>query len=85
MVKLEDLKPKAIIKGILPDSQVTVVSVQQYGSEALELTYKDSTGRVGNQLLYRHDDLGASTAMAHYSAWYPRLNGSAWPTFSIQY
>jgi superfamily II DNA or RNA helicase/ribosome-associated translation inhibitor RaiA len=33
-----------------------VVSVQWYGSEALEITYKDAAGRVSNQLLYRHDE-----------------------------
>ena len=40
MAKLEDLQPNAEIRGILPDSLVTVVNVQWFGSEALELTYK---------------------------------------------
>jgi hypothetical protein len=35
---------------------VTVVNVQWFGSEALELTYKDPSGRVANELLYRHDE-----------------------------
>jgi hypothetical protein len=26
------------------------------GSEALELTYKDPTGKLANELLYRHDE-----------------------------
>ena len=56
MSKLEDLQPNAAIRGILPDSLVTVVSVQWFGSEALELTYKAPTGRVANELLYRHDE-----------------------------
>ncbi|MEK7762714.1 MAG: helicase-related protein [Nitrospirota bacterium] len=56
MSKLEDLQPNAALRGILPDSLVTVVSVQWFGSEALELTYKDPGGRVANQLLYRHDE-----------------------------
>src|SRR5262250_540723 len=56
IASLEDLKPNAAVRGVLPDCQVTVVSVQWYGSEAVELTYKDSTGKVGNQLLYRHDE-----------------------------
>ncbi len=55
MIKLEDLQPNTVIRGILPDCLVSVVSVQWFGSEALELTYKDPTGRVANQLLYRHD------------------------------
>jgi SNF2 family DNA or RNA helicase len=55
-VTLEELKHGASVRGILPDSQVTVVSVQWFGSEALELTYKEPTGRVANVLLYRHDE-----------------------------
>jgi len=56
MNSLEDLKPNASVKGILPDHLVTVVSVQWFGSEALELTYKDPDGKVANELLYRHDE-----------------------------
>src|SRR5262245_313765 len=56
MMKLEDLRPKAVVSGILPDSLVTVVTVQWFGSEALELTYKDPAGRIANQLLCRHDE-----------------------------
>ncbi len=39
-----------------PDGLVTVVSVQWFGSEALELTYKTAAGTVANELLYRHDE-----------------------------
>ncbi|MGI8782613.1 MAG: helicase-related protein [Acidobacteriota bacterium] len=56
MIKLEDLQPNAAVRGILPDGLVTVVSVQWFGSEALELTYKTATGKVANELLYRHDE-----------------------------
>src|SRR4051794_25376114 len=56
MSRLDDLKPGASVKGVLPNGLVTVVSVQWHGSEALELTYKTPDGRVANQLLYRHDE-----------------------------
>ena len=56
MTRLEDLQPTAAVLGVLPDQVVTVVSVQWFGSEALELTYKGATGRVANELLYRHDE-----------------------------
>ena len=56
MSRLEDLQPNAAVKGILPDSLIMVVSVKWFGSEAIELTYKDPAGRVANQLLYRHDE-----------------------------
>jgi SNF2 family DNA or RNA helicase len=56
MSLLEDLKPNAAVRGILPNSLVTVVSVQWHGSEALELTFKAPDGKVANELLYRHDE-----------------------------
>jgi len=56
MLKLEDIQPNGTIRGILPDCLITVVSVNWFGSEALELTYKDPSGRVANRLLYRHDE-----------------------------
>ena len=56
MAQLEDLKPNAAVRGILPNGLVTVVNVQWHGSAALELTYKTPEGRVANELLYRHDE-----------------------------
>src|SRR5262245_29661086 len=56
MSRLEALQPSASVRGILPDCLVIVVSVQWFGSEALELTCKNPTGRVANELLYRHDE-----------------------------
>ena len=55
-MKLEDLRADAAVRGVLADSLVTVVSVQWFGSEALELTCKTSAGRVANELLYRDDE-----------------------------
>ena len=56
MSKLEALLPNSTVKGILPDSLVTVVTIQWFGSSALELTYKTPGGKVANELLYRHDE-----------------------------
>ncbi len=56
MSKLEELKPNAAVRGILPDGLASVVSVQWFGSEALELTYKTPAGKVANELVYRHDE-----------------------------
>src|SRR5881396_2491057 len=53
MSKLEELQPTASLRGILPDALATVVNVQWFGSEALELTYKAPDGRLGNELVYR--------------------------------
>ena len=56
MFKLEDLQANASVRGVLPDSLVTVVNVKWFGSTAIELTYKTAVGKVENVLLYRHDE-----------------------------
>ncbi len=56
MARLEDLQINAAVRGILPDCMVTVTGVNWFGSEALELTFKDPAGRIANRLLYRHDE-----------------------------
>jgi len=56
MITLDQIQPNAVLRGILPDCAVTVVNVQWFGSEALELTYKDPAGKVANVLLYKHDE-----------------------------
>lgn len=55
-MKIEQLQPNAAVRGVVPDALVTVVSVQWFGSEALELTYKTADGKVANELIYRHDE-----------------------------
>ena len=56
MAGLEELQPSASVRGIIPDGLATVVNVEWYGSDAVELTYKDASGRVASELLYRHDE-----------------------------
>ena len=56
MTKLEHLQPNAVLRGIMPNALVTVVNVQWFGSEALELTYKTTAGKVASVLLYRQDE-----------------------------
>jgi hypothetical protein len=51
MSKLEQLTPNAAVRGILPDGLITVVNVQWFGSEALELTYKSPNGKVAHPAL----------------------------------
>jgi superfamily II DNA or RNA helicase len=55
-MNLEDLTPGVSVRGILPHSAVSVVSVQWHGSEALTLVYRDASGRVADELLFRHDE-----------------------------
>jgi superfamily II DNA or RNA helicase len=53
MARLEELKRGATVKGILPEGFITVVDVSWIGSVAIELTYKDSKGKLANELIYR--------------------------------
>ena len=53
MAHLEELTRGSAVKGILPDGLVTVVDVKWIGTVAVEVTYKDAAGRLGNELLYR--------------------------------
>ncbi|NUN04026.1 MAG: DEAD/DEAH box helicase family protein, partial [Bryobacteraceae bacterium] len=56
MATLEELKPGAVIRGIMPNGLVTVLNVTWHGSQAVELTFKDQGGKPGNRLLYRSDE-----------------------------
>jgi len=53
MVKLEDIRRGIQLRGIIPNQIVTIRDIEQHGSDALEVLYKASDGRVGTQILYR--------------------------------
>ena len=55
MIRLEDLRPNMLLRGICQDI-VTVVQVERVGSNALKLTYKDAQGKIEQEVLYRHDE-----------------------------
>src|SRR5262249_49583727 len=49
----EQITRGSSVKGILPNSLATISDVRWIGTVAIEVTYKDSAGRLGNELLYR--------------------------------
>jgi len=51
MARLEELRPNALVQGIIPGTAVTVVSVQNFGPDVFEVTYKTPEGNLGQQLL----------------------------------
>ena len=53
MVRLEELKKGTRVKGLLSNDTVTIVDIQWHGSSAVELTYKDSSGKPDSELVYR--------------------------------
>ncbi|WP_258005771.1 hypothetical protein [Cylindrospermopsis raciborskii] len=53
MIKLEELKQGSIINGILPGQAVTVIDAKWFGTDTVELTYKDIHGSPYTELVFR--------------------------------
>tara|TARA_B100001971_G_scaffold213155_1_gene245575 strand:- start:166517 stop:170056 length:3540 start_codon:yes stop_codon:yes gene_type:complete len=68
MVKLEDLQRGAVVKGILPDSLVTIIDISWHGSSAITLTYKDSFGKVSQEVVLREKEIELSV-VEHGRPW----------------
>lgn len=64
MLKLEDIKKDAQIRGIQPDGVVRVVQVEPLGSDALTIYYKDAQGQLGEQTLFRSHEPNLELAVA---------------------
>ena len=56
MAKLENITVGCTVKGIIGSEPVTIIAVQWYGSNVLEITYKDTHSLPGTQLLLRDDE-----------------------------
>jgi SNF2 family DNA or RNA helicase len=56
MLKLEEIKKDAQVRGIQPDEIVRIVQVEAVGDSAVTVYYKDSQGRLGEQMLFRSDE-----------------------------
>ncbi len=55
-MRLEDIQPNCSIRGVITDGLVTVVAVKWFGSDTIELFYKDASGKVGNQMFMRDSE-----------------------------
>jgi len=57
MAKLEDLKRNTQVKGLNPSGLVTILNVQWHGSDVVELTYRDISGKDNSELLFRDREI----------------------------
>ena len=64
MIKLEDIKKDAQIRGIQGSEIVRVVQTEPVGEHALTIYYKDSQGRLNEQMLFRSDEARLELAEA---------------------
>lgn len=65
MSRLEDITVGSAVKGIAGNDLVTIVAVQWYGSNVMEITYKDTKGVPGTQLLYRDSEPSIEVLSKH--------------------
>ena len=64
MLKLEDIKKDAQIRGIQSEEIVRIVQVEPVGDAAISVYYKDSQGKLGEQMLFRSDEARLELAVA---------------------
>lgn len=64
MIKLEDIKKDAQVRGIQGDEIVRIVQTEPVGEHALTIYYKDSQGRLNEQMLFRSDEARLELAQA---------------------
>lgn len=68
MSRLEEVTVGCQVRGIVANEPVTIVAVQWCGNTALEVTFKNSKGLPGNQLLYRENEDGIEV-LGNRSLW----------------
>ena len=56
MTVLDDVKPGATIRGVVPGHSVRIVSVDWIGNQAINLVYREPDGGVSETTLYRDDE-----------------------------
>lgn len=56
MAKLENITVGSTLTGIIGTEPVSVVAIKWFGTTGLEVTYKTSSGKVQNNLLYRDSE-----------------------------
>src|ERR1700740_3516544 len=56
MARLEELSAGGSVRGIAGDAIATIVNINWYGSNCVDVVYKTPDGRVANDILYRDDE-----------------------------
>jgi len=64
MLKIEDIKVDAQIRGIKGDEIVRIVQLERVGDAAVTVYYKDSQGALSEQMLFRSDEPRMELAVA---------------------
>lgn len=62
MIRLEDIKKDAQIRGVIPNEIVRVITVEPVGENAITVYYKDNAGKIEEQMFFRSDEARLSLA-----------------------
>ncbi|MCL1985675.1 MAG: SNF2-related protein, partial [Betaproteobacteria bacterium] len=62
MASLEEITVGSNVTGLSGQGAVTIVSAKWHGNSVLEIVFKDSTGQLGDQMLYREDEASLGIA-----------------------
>lgn len=54
--KLENITKGTYLNGVIPNQMVEVIDAVWHGSDVIEITFKDSIGNPGNEILYRDNE-----------------------------
>ena len=64
MLKLENIKTRAQVRGIKGSDLVKIVAVEWSGDDAVSVFYKSSDGSTGERMLFRSDEANLEMAVA---------------------
>lgn len=56
MVRLEDIKGGAFVRGVVPRQPVQIISIDWIGQQAVNVVFRDQNGAVAEGTLYRDDE-----------------------------
>ena len=56
MARLEDITVGSSVKGLVIGDTVTIIHVEWYGTNVIEVSYKDSNGNLANTMVYRENE-----------------------------
>jgi len=62
LTSLEDLKPEAVVEGLVVGRSVTIIATAWHGGDTMEVVYRTTEGAVDNRLLSRSDESRLSIA-----------------------
>ncbi|MEE3260079.1 MAG: hypothetical protein VX293_12800, partial [Candidatus Latescibacterota bacterium] len=77
MVRLEDLAPGILVKGVLPESPVAITGVRWHGAAGIELKFADAQGHKEQILLCREHERGLEI-VDNQREWSFEADGSLW-------